>query len=176
MEAPEFSIDGYLGTIGDGHFSTANRCFDKEPADNNHFAFDELFDFSKEDEVMTDAFLFDNVSGSSTNPSTVTVVDSCNSLVSGNEPQLSGNISCRSYTNALFSSELCVLYDDLGKLEWLSNFPEDSFSSDDLQNLQLISATGEEINFPVGDVDICTPRYSWTAYGETLKENLVFGS
>ncbi|KAL6996438.1 hypothetical protein U1Q18_006568 [Sarracenia purpurea var. burkii] len=141
MEAPELFIDGYLGTTGDGHFSTANRCFDKKPADNNHFAIDELFDFSKEEEVMTDAFLFDNVAGNSTDTSTVTVVDSCNSSVSGNEPQLSGNISCRSYTDAQFSGELCVPYDDLAELEWLSNFVEDSFSSDDLQNLQLISAT-----------------------------------
>ncbi|KAL6973685.1 hypothetical protein U1Q18_027872 [Sarracenia purpurea var. burkii] len=125
---------------------------------------------------MTDTFLFDSVSGSSTDSSTVTVVDSCNSSVSGNEPQSSGNISCRSYADALFSGELCVPYDDLGKLEWLSNFVEYSFSNDDLQNFQLISATSEETNFPVGDVDICTPRYSWTAYGETLKANLVLGS
>ncbi|KAL6964233.1 hypothetical protein U1Q18_035291 [Sarracenia purpurea var. burkii] len=27
---------------------------------------------------------------------------------------------------------------------------------------------------PVGDVDIYTPRYSWTAYGETLNANLVW--
>ncbi|MCD7452162.1 hypothetical protein HAX54_015274 [Datura stramonium] len=40
-----------------------------------------------------------------------------------------------------FSSELCVPYDDLAELEWLSNFVEESFSSDDVQNLHLIPVT-----------------------------------
>lgn len=34
-----------------------------------------------------------------------------------------------------------IQYDDLAELEWLSNFVEESFSSDDMQNMQLISAT-----------------------------------
>ncbi|KAL3819004.1 hypothetical protein ACJIZ3_004909 [Penstemon smallii] len=34
--------------------------------------------------------------------------------------------------------ELCLPYDDLAELEWLSNFVEESFSSDEFQKLQLI--------------------------------------
>uniref|UniRef100_A0A5B7B3G0 GATA transcription factor n=1 Tax=Davidia involucrata TaxID=16924 RepID=A0A5B7B3G0_DAVIN len=137
MEAPDFFIGGYLGA-GDSQFSMENRYFDQKPADNNHFTIEDLLDFSKEDEIMTDGFL-DNKTGNSTDSSTITVVDSCNSSVSGNEPQFSGNISCRNFIDAQFSGDLCVPYDDLAELEWLSNFVEESFSSDDMQNLQLIS-------------------------------------
>ncbi|KAL1562231.1 GATA transcription factor 9-like [Salvia divinorum] len=37
-----------------------------------------------------------------------------------------------------FSGELCVPYDDMAELEWLSNFVEESFSNEDLKKLQLI--------------------------------------
>jgi hypothetical protein len=37
------------------------------------------------------------------------------------------------------SSRFILQYDDLAELEWLSNFVEESFSSEDLQKLQLIS-------------------------------------
>ncbi|CAK9153527.1 unnamed protein product [Ilex paraguariensis] len=136
MEAPEFFIGGYFGhAVGD------NQLFDQKTNDNNNqFAVDDLLDFSKE-EVMTDGF-FDNVTGNSAHSSTVSILDSCNSSVSGGEPPFSGNISCRSFNDPQFSgSELCVPYDDLADLEWLSNFVEDSFSSDDLQNLQLTTVT-----------------------------------
>ncbi|XP_052180917.1 GATA transcription factor 9-like [Diospyros lotus] len=135
MEAPDFL---YFGPAGDSHFLPDNRFSDQKPSDNNgHLTVDDLLDFSKEDEVMTDAF-FDNVAGNSTDSSTVTVVDSCNSSVSSGEFQFSCNVG---FPDSQFCGELCVPYDDLAELEWLSNFVEDSFSSDDLQNLQLISAT-----------------------------------
>lgn len=90
---------------------------------------------------MNDAFI-DSITGNSADSSTFTVVDSCNSSISGSEPQFSGNISRRSLSDSQFSgSELCVPYDDLAELEWLSSFVEESFSSDDLHNLQLISPT-----------------------------------
>ncbi|XP_059643836.1 GATA transcription factor 9-like [Cornus florida] len=128
MEAPDFFVGSFFGN----QFSSANHYSDHKPtAENNHFTVEDLLDFSKEDETMTDAF-FDTFTGNSTDSSTLTAIDSCNSSVSG-------NISCRSFTDAQFSSELCVPYDDLAELEWLSNITEESFSSDDLQNLQLIS-------------------------------------
>ncbi|KAG6395783.1 hypothetical protein SASPL_141909 [Salvia splendens] len=97
-----------------------------------HFTVDDLLDFSKEDETMTDAF-FESLPGNSGDSSTVTAVDSCNSSVSGGgDGQFNGNISCRSYNEPQFSgNELCVPYDDLAELEWLSNFVEESFSTDD---------------------------------------------
>ncbi|XP_073272195.1 GATA transcription factor 9-like [Primulina huaijiensis] len=97
-----------------------------------HFMVDDLLDFSKEDETMTDSFL-DNLGGNSGYSSTVTAVDSCNSSVSAGEGQFNGNVSCRSFNEShFFSNELCVPYDDLAELEWLSNFVEESFSTEDL--------------------------------------------
>ncbi|KAL3511753.1 hypothetical protein ACH5RR_024470 [Cinchona calisaya] len=138
MEASsEFFIGGYFGHAGDNEF-------DQKPMENqniNNFTVDDLLDFPKEDEVMTDAF-FDSITGNSTDSSSLTVVDSCNSSVSGADTQFNGNLSCRNFTDTQFSgSELCVPYDDLAELEWLSNFVEESFSSDDRHNLHLISPT-----------------------------------
>ncbi|XP_073040133.1 GATA transcription factor 9-like [Primulina eburnea] len=97
-----------------------------------HFMVDDLLDFSKADETMTDSFL-DNLGGNSGYSSTVTAVDSCNSSVSAGEGQFNGNVSCRSFNESQFcSNELCVPYDDLAELEWLSNFVEESFSTEDL--------------------------------------------
>lgn len=74
-----------------------------------HFTVDDLLDFSKEDETMTDAF-FDSLPGNSGDSSTVTAVDSCNSPVSGGgDAQFNGNVSCRSFNESQFSgNELCV--------------------------------------------------------------------
>ncbi|KAL1538321.1 GATA transcription factor 4-like [Salvia divinorum] len=106
-----------------------------------HFTVDDLLDFSKEDETMTDAF-FESLPGNSGDSSTVTAVDSCNSSVSGGgDGQFNGNISCRSYNEPQFSgNELCVPYDDLAELEWLSNFVEESFSTDDLRFIPTAAA------------------------------------
>ncbi|KAL0441492.1 UNVERIFIED_CONTAM: GATA transcription factor 9 [Sesamum radiatum] len=115
--------------------SPDNLNFNTNNNNNNgvHFTVDDLLDFSKEDETMTDAF-FDSLGGNSADSSTVTAVDSCNSSVSGGgEGQFNGNVSCRSFNDSQFSgNELCVPYDDLAELEWLSNFVEESFSTDDL--------------------------------------------
>lgn len=89
---------------------------------------------------MTEAS-FDANTGNS-GDSSLTVIDSCNSYVSGGDDQFNGNLSCRSFTDIpLSGNALCVPYDDLSDLEWLSNFVEESFSTDDLQNLHLISPT-----------------------------------
>ncbi|XP_047959023.1 GATA transcription factor 4-like [Salvia hispanica] len=106
-----------------------------------HFTVDDLLDFSKEDETMTDAF-FESLPVNSGDSSTVTAVDSCNSSVSGGgDGQFNGNISCRSYNEPQFSgNELCVPYDDLAELEWLSNFVEESFSTGDHRFLPAAAA------------------------------------
>ncbi|KAL6585068.1 hypothetical protein OROMI_004357 [Orobanche minor] len=124
-------------TAGDyAEFSSVDNVnFNNNDNVNNngvHFTVDDLLDFSKEDETMTDAF-FDSLAGDSGESSTVTAVDSCNSSVSGRgDGQFSGNFSCGSFNEPQFSgNELCVPYDDLAELEWLSNFVEESFSNDD---------------------------------------------
>ncbi|KAL3528709.1 hypothetical protein ACH5RR_008031 [Cinchona calisaya] len=139
MEATsEFFVGGYFNHAGDNEF-------DQKPTENqninNNFTVDDLLDFPKEDEVMTDAF-FDSITGNSGESSSLTVVDSCNSSISGGDGQCNGNLSCRSFTDTQFSGgELCVPFDDLAELEWLSNFVEESFSTDDIHNLHLISPT-----------------------------------
>ncbi|GMI83885.1 GATA transcription factor 12 [Hibiscus trionum] len=105
--------------------------FFQPPAD--HFIVEDLLDFPNDDALINDAPYFN--SAHSTDSSTVTALHSSNSsTLSGPELNFAADIACRS-----FAGDLCVPYDDLAELEWLSNFAEESFSSEDLQKLQLIS-------------------------------------
>ncbi|KAK4590773.1 hypothetical protein RGQ29_021092 [Quercus rubra] len=131
MEVPEIYMGGYFGGAGGaGQYSP-----DKQRTTEN-FTVDDLLDFSNEDAVMADGFL-DNVTANSTDSSTVTAVDSCNS---GSGPHFSACIGSRSFADSQFSGDLCVPYDDLAELEWLSNFVEDSFSAQqDFQALNYLN-------------------------------------
>ncbi|KAF8407090.1 hypothetical protein HHK36_006215 [Tetracentron sinense] len=135
MDAPDFFPGGYFLT-GNHHFTPEKRLSDPKPVD--HFIIEDLLDFSNEDAVITDG-TFDNITGNSTDSSTVTVVDSCNSSFSGNEPHFPGALDCHNFDDTQFSSELCVPHDDLADLEWITNFTEESFTIEDLEKLQLIS-------------------------------------
>ncbi|KAL4318939.1 hypothetical protein GQ457_18G013370 [Hibiscus cannabinus] len=118
---------------------------EKPPPPADHFIVEDLLDFSNDDVVLTD----------STDSSTVTAVESCNSSsFSCPEPNSAGDIGCRSFTDGQFAGDLCVPYDDLAELEWLSNFAEESFSSEDLQKLQLISGIKTRPNVS-SDSDTC---------------------
>lgn len=101
MELPEFYIGGYF----DGQLSPEKRQAEQKPAGGEQFTIDDLLDFSNEDALVTDGFFDSAVAGNSTDSSTVTAVDSCNSSVSGGEPQFSGN---RSFGDSQFSGDLCV--------------------------------------------------------------------
>lgn len=101
MELPEFYIGGYF----DGQLSPEKRQAEQKPACGEQFTIDDLLDFSNEDALVTDGFFDSAVAGNSTDSSTVTAVDSCNSSVSGGEPQFSGN---RSFGDSQFSGDLCV--------------------------------------------------------------------
>ncbi|WOG99192.1 hypothetical protein DCAR_0518540 [Daucus carota subsp. sativus] len=152
MEASDMFVGNYFAA-GEPQFLSENYYFNgnQQVDNNNQFAIDDLLlDFPKEDDVMNDAF-FHSIAADSSSP--VTAVHSCNS--SG-----SGNISSGSFTDAQFSgSELCVPYDDLAELEWLSSFVEESFSSDDMQNLQFIptSVTTNYKNSPIFNADVSVP-------------------
>ncbi|MBA0643702.1 hypothetical protein Goklo_027967, partial [Gossypium klotzschianum] len=114
MEAADFFVGGYYdGAAGDSFLP------EQKPPEN--FTVDDLLDFSNEDAIISDCFL-DNVAANSTDSSTVTTGGDSH-FSSANVPHFSQ-----------FSGELCVPYDDLAELEWLSNFVEDSFLTD--QNLQ----------------------------------------
>lgn len=101
------------------------------------FFVENLLDLPNGDEMITDAF-FGNSTDSASNG---TPIDSCNSSVSGadnNYPIGGERYDGRGFPEAHFSGELCVPYD--AELEWLSNFVEESFSSEDLHKLHFIPA------------------------------------
>ncbi|XP_061350874.1 GATA transcription factor 12-like [Gastrolobium bilobum] len=130
MEAPKFFQSSFCP-----QFPSDNKSNNNASA-TDHFIVEDLLDFSNDDAIITDT-TFDSVPGISTDSSTVTAVDSCNS--SSFSPNLVADIGCRNISDGNLSGDLCVPYDDLAELEWLSNFVEESFSSEDLQKLQLIS-------------------------------------
>lgn len=141
MEAPEYFQNSFCP-----QFVTEKRhSLDNNKTNNggDSFMVEDLLDFSNDDAVITDGAAFDTVTGNSTDSSTLTVIDSsCNSSsLSGCEPaNFAADFGSRNFAEVPFSSDLCVPYDDLAELEWqLSSFSEESFSSEDLQKLQLIS-------------------------------------
>ncbi|KAK9149324.1 hypothetical protein Scep_008081 [Stephania cephalantha] len=131
MEAPEFYHGGYYRAGGIAQFQPENNLHSEE-----HFAIDDLLDFTNEDAVVGDGGAFDNFAVNSADSSALPAVDSCNSSFSGSDySHFPGDAACR----GLLDGELCVPYDELAQLEWLSTFTEESFSSEDQQRLQLIS-------------------------------------
>lgn len=105
MEAPEFFQGNYCSQFS----AEKHHSFDSKTNGGDHFIVEELLDFSNEDAVATDGGAIDNVTGNSTDSSTVTVVDSCNSSsFSGCEPNFAGDVGCRNFSDGHFSSDLCV--------------------------------------------------------------------
>ncbi|XP_060211252.1 GATA transcription factor 9 [Lycium barbarum] len=126
MEKPEFFQASYYNSHSDAK-------------NGDHFVVEDLLDLPNDDGMVTDGTLDATFTGNSTDCSVVD--NSCNSSLSGNnhDPQLLGdNIGYRNYPDGHFSSDFSVPYDDLAELEWLSNFVEESFSSNEMQKLQLI--------------------------------------
>ncbi|KAL8153336.1 hypothetical protein V2J09_011096 [Rumex salicifolius] len=96
------------------------------------FFVEDLLDLPNGDDMMPDAFFDTSVAGNSTDSSPVTAVGSCNSSLSrGTDHHFLSDLPNRSFSDA---GELCVPYDDLAELEWLSNFVEESFSSEGPSN------------------------------------------
>ncbi|KAL0738630.1 hypothetical protein Bca4012_014840 [Brassica carinata] len=99
----------------------------------DHFAVDDLLvDFSNDDDEENDVIV--DSDGANT---ALAVTDSSNSssISAAGLTSFQGDVQ----DGTSFSGELCVPSDELAELEWLSNFVEDSFSTDDVQKLQLIS-------------------------------------
>lgn len=141
MEGPEYFHGGYY-RAGTPQFTPEKKA---GSGAGEHFMVEDLLDFpnEEEDEAVVaaggDEAGFDAAAGNSTDSSTVTAVDSCSNSFSGSDPHFSGDLICRSFAGASLSGDLCEPYDELAELEWLSNFVEESFSSEDLEKLQLIS-------------------------------------
>ncbi|KAL4560293.1 hypothetical protein LXL04_032443 [Taraxacum kok-saghyz] len=123
METPEFLH---------GSFTPEKRHSDVK---TEHFIIDDLLNFPTDDTVTGEEAYDDvgdvpNAATSADSSIVTTPVDSCNS---------SREFARRSFPDTQFSHDLCVPYDDVAELEWLSNFVEESFSSEDMAKLQLIS-------------------------------------
>ncbi|KAI4379325.1 hypothetical protein MLD38_005640 [Melastoma candidum] len=126
MEAPEYHYHGQADMVAS--------------APGEHFVVDDLLDFSNEDaapSVGDQGGFLDSVATNSADSSSVNTpvaVESCNSSAccdnagSNYCPANGGGAGFYGTCNNL-AGELCVPYDDVAELEWLSNFVEDSFSA-----------------------------------------------
>ncbi|XP_051137371.1 GATA transcription factor 12 [Andrographis paniculata] len=124
METPEF-IEAAT------YFEPEKRLSDGD----NFIDVDDLLDFPADDAAgggTAAAGIEAAMTGLSTDSSTSSAaLDNFHAADNGGGPRgVAGD--------AQFSNDLAVPYDDLAELEWLSNFVEESFSSEDLQKLQLI--------------------------------------
>ncbi|RRT32616.1 hypothetical protein B296_00053295 [Ensete ventricosum] len=138
METPEYFHGGFYrgGNPQCGPEKKAGGCGGGGGEDQ--FSLEDLLDFSNEEEDETGGTL--PAGGNSTDSSTVTAVDSYSNSFSGLDPHMSNDLACRSLADASRSGDLCEpQYDELAELEWLSNFVEESFSSEDLHKLHPIS-------------------------------------
>ena len=109
MERPEFFIGGYFNATSVNSFSPEKRiAAEQKPGENFNFTIEDLLDFSNDDGIISEGALFDNVTGNSTDSSTVT----CNSSASGGDNSFAGNFggrrSSNSFADSQFSGELCV--------------------------------------------------------------------
>ncbi|KAJ6700810.1 GATA TRANSCRIPTION FACTOR [Salix koriyanagi] len=80
---------------------------------------------------MADGFLSDI---DSTNATTKNCATTNHSVTTTDSFSSASVYYGRTFADSQFSNELCFLYDDMAELEWLSNFVEESFSTD--QSLQ----------------------------------------
>ncbi|KAL8054331.1 hypothetical protein ABFX02_05G130600 [Erythranthe guttata] len=144
--SPEFygQTGCYYG--GAAPFTAEKRLSD---AKNNgdHFVVEDLLNFPTDEGMLSsdEGGVLEEAAAAIT--SSAVVDTSCNSsfsAVNADQPhfqyQSADFVGSRggSADGGHFSGELCVPYDDLAELEWLSNFVEESFSSDDLQKLHII--------------------------------------
>ncbi|KAJ0977414.1 hypothetical protein J5N97_012888 [Dioscorea zingiberensis] len=137
MESPEYLLGGYHRVGGGGGGGLASQLGAEKQGD--HFVVEDLLDFSNEDEDEEEAFVcadaYETIAGNSADSSSasvITAVDSCNSSLSGHDARfpaefrLSGDLSEPAY-------------DELAELEWITNLGEETFSSEDIEKLHLIS-------------------------------------
>ncbi|KAI3983732.1 hypothetical protein MKX01_001136 [Papaver californicum] len=154
METPEYFHGGYYRNTHHNHNTPEILRHDSSSSHKlaggcagDHFIIDDLLDFSNA-EVEGGGNTFDNnnsiTAGNSTDSNSVlTAVDSCNSSFSGYNDSHLRNFPEHPH----FSNDLCVpQYDELVELEWLSNIGEETFSTEDLAKLQLISGMQARTN------------------------------
>ncbi|KAG6389463.1 hypothetical protein SASPL_150931 [Salvia splendens] len=119
METPQFFQSDYHSSP----FPPEKRLSDAKTID--HFVIDDLLDFSNHDAIGPDAD--DSSTATPLHTSSTPFVHPTD-------------------VAAQFSNDLCVPYEDMAELEWLSSFADESFSSEDLQKLQLIQGVKARTN------------------------------
>ncbi|KAG2316637.1 hypothetical protein Bca52824_019759 [Brassica carinata] len=133
---------------------------------SDHFAVDDLLvDFSNDDDEENDVIA--NSDGADT---TTSVPDSSNSssFSTAGLPSPRGDVQ----DGTSFSDDLCVpVLDELAELEWLSNFVEDSFSTEHVQKLQLVSAN--KTRSPVFNTDVSVPAKARSKRSRTAACNCL---
>ncbi|KAK7410388.1 hypothetical protein VNO78_01129 [Psophocarpus tetragonolobus] len=123
MEAQEFLQNSFCPQFPSDTITPSNA----NTSAPDHFLVEDFFDFSNnDDDALTDA-TYDSLPADDS--PTLTTLDSAHN-------------STFPPTDAHFSGDLSVPYDDLVELEWVSKFAEESFSTEDMQKLQLISGAG----------------------------------
>ncbi|KAL3650796.1 hypothetical protein CASFOL_007199 [Castilleja foliolosa] len=137
MEAPEFfQTTSYYSS----QFNTEKKLSD--PKNSDHFIIDDLLNFPNDETMVADDGVFEAaMAATSTDSSAVTVVENSHNS-SFSDFQAAG------IGDAQFTSELCVPYDEVLELEWLSTFVDESFPSEDLQKLHLIQGMKARTNEP----------------------------
>lgn len=131
MELPESFIGGYHRGVVGGQLGPEKQ--------GDHFVVEDLLDFSNEDEDEEETFIgtdvYETIAGNSADSSSVSVitaVDSCNSSFSGPDASFPSEFR--------FSGDLSEpAFDELAELEWITNLGEETFSSEDIEKLHLIS-------------------------------------
>ncbi|EYU29287.1 hypothetical protein ABFS82_05G132600 [Erythranthe guttata] len=142
--APEFygQTGCYYGGGGAATFTTEKRLSDAKNGD--HFVIEDLLNFPTDEGMLSsdEGGVLDEAAAAAAITSSAVVDTSCNSsfsAVNADQPHFQyQSADFAGSRGGHFSGELCVPYDDLAELEWLSNFVEESFSSDDLQKLHII--------------------------------------
>nr|GEV98290.1 GATA transcription factor 12-like [Tanacetum cinerariifolium] len=114
-------------------FFTPSSPANHDKSKTEHFVIDDLLDFPTDEAPVDVPF----VASTESSPT----LETCNSPLPGD------NVPRRTLPDPQFSNDLCVPYDDLAELEWLSNVVEESFSCEDLQKLQLISGIKARPNY-----------------------------
>ncbi|CAN4076656.1 unnamed protein product [Withania somnifera] len=162
---------------------TQEKCL-SDAGNGDHFVFEDLLDLPNDDGMVSDGTLDAPVTGNSTDCSVFN--NSCNSSLSASNYRLQlfdDDIDRRNFPGGQLSSEFPV--PDLAELEWLSNFVEESFSSNEMQKSQIIqgmrSRTDPEIHQFIPDPSaaastILKPEISVPAKARSKRSRMAPGN
>lgn len=129
MEGPKFFTGGY-NDCGATEFVSEKKSSDQKA--DQHFTVEDLLDFPNDDDDIMAGGFFSDIDGIKTTTKNCTTA---NHSFTNTHSFSSASVEYgQTFADSQFSTELCFLYDDMAELEWLSNFVEDSFSTD--QSLQ----------------------------------------